>query len=208
MANERIRDENRQRVIRVAQELFISEGVAATSINRIAKEAGLSAMSVYRYFGTKSGLVLAVWRDALSIFYEGYMQRYSKRAEGLNNGYEKCVAAMEEYNNTYLLFPAWYRYTREMLSYTASPEGSGIDMNGIFWQFCDREIPLPIVHSLEEGIADGSVRSDVNIRMLLQLIVNAYTGVDIYGDSENELLPINELDLCSKIIARYIKADT
>ena len=77
MANERIRDENRQRVIRVAQELFISEGVAATSINRIAKEAGLSAMSVYRYFGTKSGLVLAVWRDALSIFYEGYMQRYS-----------------------------------------------------------------------------------------------------------------------------------
>ena len=27
-------------------------------------------MSVYRYFGTKDGLVIAVWRDALTQFYE------------------------------------------------------------------------------------------------------------------------------------------
>ncbi len=208
MSKEKIRDENRQKVIKTAQELFISDGVAATSINRIAKETGLSAMSVYRYFGTKAKLVLAVWQDALSVFYDGYMQRYSERSAGLKTGYEKCVAAMEEYNNTYMLFPAWYRYTREMLSYTTSPEGSGIDMQSIFWQFYDNEIPLPIVHSLEAGMADGSIRQDVNVRMLLQLIVNAYTGVDIYSDRENELLPIDELGLYSKLIARYIKADT
>lgn len=95
-----------------------------------------------------------------------------------------------------------------MLSYTAAPEGSGIDIGSVFWQFYDKEIPLPIVHSLEEGIADGSIRADVNVRMLLQLIVNAYTGVDIYNDPNEQLLPIDELELYSKLIARYIKADT
>ena len=44
------------RVVKIAQDLFIDEGVAATSVNRIAKEAGLTSMSVYRYFGTKDGL--------------------------------------------------------------------------------------------------------------------------------------------------------
>lgn len=54
------------RVVKIAQDLFIDEGVAVTSVNRIAKEAGLTPMSVYRYFGTKDGLVIAAWRDALA----------------------------------------------------------------------------------------------------------------------------------------------
>lgn len=68
MAASKERDQNIQKVIKAAQSLFISEGVAATSINRIAREAGLTPMSVYRYFGTKDSLVLAVWRDALVVF--------------------------------------------------------------------------------------------------------------------------------------------
>lgn len=39
MSKQQIRDKNRQRVIEVAQELFIDDGVAVTSINRIAKAA-------------------------------------------------------------------------------------------------------------------------------------------------------------------------
>ena len=53
MAASKERDQNIQKVIKAAQSLFISEGVAATSINRIAREAGLTPMSVYRYFGTR-----------------------------------------------------------------------------------------------------------------------------------------------------------
>lgn len=207
MSKEQIRDENKLRVIKAAQELFIADGVSNTSINRIAAEVGLSPMSIYRYFGNKTNLVLAAWRDALGIFYEGYMQRYNERIRTLKTGYERCIASMQEYNNTYMLFPEWYRYTREMLSYTAAPETSGIDMESVFWQFYDKEIPLPTVHSLEEGIADGSIRPDINVRILLQLIVNTYTGVDIYNDPREQRLPIDELELYSKLIARYIKTD-
>ena len=40
MSNRQVRDENKMRVVKIAQDLFIDEGVAATSVNRIAKEAG------------------------------------------------------------------------------------------------------------------------------------------------------------------------
>ena len=54
MSKQQIRDKNRQRVIEAAKELFIDAGVAATSVNRIAKEAGLASMPIYRCFGTKN----------------------------------------------------------------------------------------------------------------------------------------------------------
>lgn len=206
MAASKERDQNIQKVIKVAQSLFISEGVAATSINRIAREVGLTPMSVYRYFGTKDSLVLAVWRDALVVFYEGFMARYQERVKNLHTGYDRCLAAMAEYNSTYISFPEWYRYTREMLSYTTSPEAGDIDMNKIFWQFYDREIPIPSAKAIEEGIADGSVRPDLNTRMFLQLMINAYTGVDIFNGTEYEVSTSEKPDVLFRCIGKIYKS--
>ena len=111
MSKQQIRDKNRQRVIEVAQTLFIDEGVAVTSVNRIAKEAGLTPMSVYRYFGTKDCLVIAAWRDALKQFYERFMERYELRAKTLKTGFEKYVACMDEYKTAYTELPKWNAYT-------------------------------------------------------------------------------------------------
>ena len=165
-------------------------------------------MSVYRYFGTKDSLVLAVWRDALVVFYEGFMARYQERVKNLRTGYDRCLAAMAEYNSTYITFPEWYRYTREMLSYTTSPEAGDIDMDKIFWQFYDREIPIPSAKAIKEGIDDGSVRPDLNTRMFLQLMINAYTGADIFKGTEYEVSTTEKLMFYSDVLARYIKADT
>ena len=121
------------RVVKIAQDLFIDEGVAATSVNRIAKEAGLTPMSVYRYFGTKDGLVIAAWRDALAQFYEKFMERYTRRSKNLQTGFEKYVACMEEYTNAYTEFPKWYAYTREMLSYAMEENiETELNINDVF----------------------------------------------------------------------------
>ena len=160
------------RVVKIAQDLFIDEGVAATSVNRIAKEAGLTPMSVYRYFGTKDGLVIAAWRDALAQFYEKFMERYARHSENLQTGFEKHVACMEEHTNAYTEFPKWYAYTREMLSYAMEENiETELNINDVFWQFTDREIPIPALVALREGIADGSIRPDIDIHMIYQILV-------------------------------------
>lgn len=209
MSKQQIRDKNRQRVIEVAQTLFIDEGVAVTSVNRIAKEAGLTPMSVYRYFGTKDCLVIAAWRDALKQFYERFMERYELRAKTLKTGFEKYVACMDEYKNAYTEMPKWYAYTREMLSYAMEENiETELNISDVFWQFTDKEIPIPALIALREGIADGSIRSDIDINMIYQILINAYTGTNIYDGTDFAIDPVETLRTSYEIIANYIKNDS
>ena len=91
------REQNIQRVIHVAQSLFIADGIAATPISRIAEAAGLTPTSLYRYFRNKDALVFAAWRDALATFFSDFMAQYTREAASCKNGYEKFVVCMHIY---------------------------------------------------------------------------------------------------------------
>jgi AcrR family transcriptional regulator len=51
---------NRERVLSAAHKLFESRGVDAVSMDDVAREAGVGKGTLYRRFGDKSGLALAV----------------------------------------------------------------------------------------------------------------------------------------------------
>ena len=69
MASERVRSvrsdaiENRRRILEVARESFTSEG--DTSLNEIAKRAGVGPGTLYRHFPTREALVMAVYHDEI-----------------------------------------------------------------------------------------------------------------------------------------------
>ncbi|TQJ33408.1 TetR/AcrR family transcriptional regulator [Arthrobacter sp. SLBN-122] len=48
-----------------ARELFLTQGFGATTIAEIARAAGVSAESVYKNFGSKAGLVRAIYEESL-----------------------------------------------------------------------------------------------------------------------------------------------
>jgi AcrR family transcriptional regulator len=53
--------EVRARITHVAAQLFRDEGIDALSVRRIAREAGLSAMSLYDYFHSKNDIIRSIW---------------------------------------------------------------------------------------------------------------------------------------------------
>jgi AcrR family transcriptional regulator len=53
--------QTRRKILQAAQELFETEGYAATAIAAIATAAGVSLKTVYLAFETKSGLLRALW---------------------------------------------------------------------------------------------------------------------------------------------------
>ncbi len=55
----------RERVLRAAEALFGASGYATTTVAAIAEAADVSAETVYKTFGGKSGLVRALWQKAL-----------------------------------------------------------------------------------------------------------------------------------------------
>ena len=52
-------EQNKERIIRAALEIFGTHGIKKTSIRDIAQKAGVTPVTVYNHFGSKDGLVLA-----------------------------------------------------------------------------------------------------------------------------------------------------
>ncbi|QII00330.1 TetR/AcrR family transcriptional regulator [Rhodococcoides fascians A21d2] len=53
-------DEKRAEIVAAARRLYVDGGYDATSMNRLAKEAGVSANTIYWYFGDKDDVLIAV----------------------------------------------------------------------------------------------------------------------------------------------------
>lgn len=202
------REKNIGKVIETALDLFLSDGISNTSINRIAKESGLAPMSIYRYFGSKDNLVAQVWSHALKRFYRQFMEQYNSDALSHCTGFEKFVASMDVYFATYSEFPQWYDYTREMFSYRFSEQSKGGEIYNVFWRYYDKEIPIPALKALREGIEDGSIRKDVNIYAVYQILLNAYTGTTIYENLSFGVAPVDIVRFTGNLIANYIKNPT
>ena len=200
------REYNISRVISAAQTLFINDGIYATSINRIAQEADLSPMSVYRYFNNKDTLVYTVWQDALATFFGKYMERYNAAINDSMTGFDKYVVAMDIYFQIYNEMPKWFNYTQEMFSYAPSEKSSGAEIINVFWQYYDKEIPVPALKALREGVEDGSIRSDINIYTVYQCLLNAYTGTVIYESLSFGVSPVDVVKFTGDLIANYIKS--
>lgn len=57
---------SRELVLDVAERQFLEFGYAATTVATVAREAGVSVETVYKAFGSKSGLVRAIYERALT----------------------------------------------------------------------------------------------------------------------------------------------
>jgi AcrR family transcriptional regulator len=59
-------ESTRSAILETARTMFLADGYAATSIPAIARAAGVSAETIYKAFGPKSGLVRALWSQGLT----------------------------------------------------------------------------------------------------------------------------------------------
>jgi AcrR family transcriptional regulator len=109
--------ENRERILRVAHDVFAESGDA--SLNSIAKKAGVGPGTLYRHFPTRAALILAVYQSdvqglvesvpsvlathpplvALRLWFE-WLAAYVKIKHGLGNALN-TAAAQRIVNDTY-----------------------------------------------------------------------------------------------------------
>ncbi|MEU5270838.1 TetR/AcrR family transcriptional regulator [Streptomyces hygroscopicus] len=64
----------RAAIARAAFELFVAQGVAGTSVDAVAAEAGVSKRTVYDYYGSKERLFLSVIEDAEEAYAEQFAE--------------------------------------------------------------------------------------------------------------------------------------
>ena len=65
-------DEKRAEIVTAARRLFVEDGYDATSMSRLAKEAGVAPNTIYWYFGDKDDVLIAVLTSVMADVWPQY----------------------------------------------------------------------------------------------------------------------------------------
>jgi AcrR family transcriptional regulator len=82
---------NRQRILAAAERLFARDGVACTSMDAIAAEAGVGKGTVFRRFGDRASLALALLESSERAFQEAFIRGPAPLGPGAP-AYERLIA--------------------------------------------------------------------------------------------------------------------
>lgn len=116
---ERQKASRRKRILEVAKAKFQADGYAFVTMEAIAGDADVSAVTVYNYYGSKAGLLLALVSESDELL----IAQLSRIIDGKPDDLVEVVAAfgqiLRQHAMSYLSKPTW----REVLSASIN-EGS------------------------------------------------------------------------------------
>lgn len=84
MAQEKVRQSPEAKLLTAAKRLFCKEGIHATGVARVIKEAGVSRKTLYERYGSKDNLLRAVFEEEAAMWVNWFEQDIAGRTNGLN----------------------------------------------------------------------------------------------------------------------------
>ena len=164
------RERQRRRILSAAEKLFDERGIDRTTMAEIISESGLRASTLYEYFSKKEDIAWAIFSQVL----EADATNAKKCVDRATTGLAK-IAALLQYmsdelsnNQPKIRFVAQFdaMYARD------GPVERLLTMEG---QFNDQGFRA-FGRLIREGIADGSLRPDLNPELTLHAVINAVLG--------------------------------
>ncbi len=173
MRQEELRAQNKQRVLDEALKCFYYEGIERTKVATIAQKAGVTSMSVYRYYGDKENIVL----ESAMLFWNKLTSEVlaAVEAEDMSgiSGFERVQRLLRLYIGIYRQNTQALQLLQEFEIYVHKRKYfEGRERVGVqFERICQ-----PVQDALAAGVADGSIRADVNGEELCGTLMNALFG--------------------------------
>jgi len=118
---ERIKEQKKQSILRAALELVKKYGIKKVNIYDIAREAGVSQVTIYSHFGSRENVI----REAIKVFIHGYMGEFDQLVKSDKPYLEKLEKIVFEKNQFVSQFgpdlvKAIYRDDPELTAYIDS----------------------------------------------------------------------------------------
>lgn len=150
------RGRQRERILRVAETLFLRDGIESVGINDIAAAANVTRATVYRYFANRIEIIWALLR----LYTELLVQ--SMPAEIQNNqlsGATRLQFVLQGFMNHFFRYPEHTLFTVQFDR--MFNEKKNIEtMSDLKKEFFNNEFPLSGLIAL--GIRDGSLRPNLD----------------------------------------------
>lgn len=164
------RERQRRRILEAAKGLFDQRGIDRTTMAEIVSGSGLQPSTLYEYFSKKDEIVWAIFGEMLAEDAESIQ----KRVDGATTGLSKITALLQymgdqlSQNQARIRFMAQFdaMYARDwpverLLTLEGQLNHQGFKVFGTL---------------IREGIADGSLRPDLDPELTLHAVINAVLG--------------------------------
>ncbi len=176
-------------IFSAAEELFLSQGYHATTIEQVARKAGVSVGSIYVYFRSKEGLCLALLDKALDV-----QERYLSEAI---DPAEDAVDSLRRLGRAYLrFFLAHPRYFKLLMFLEHGGLGHA-DLDGdpshdAYALRTERQLQL-VASLLIDGVQRGQFR-EVDPMSAAQFLWGSWTGaISLTGRKGPTRVPLEDL---------------
>lgn len=146
-------EENRQKIIAGAQELFMKFGIRSVSMDDIARHLGMSKKTIYQFFADKDEVVLEVTKLHECLWEEKSIHFANISANAIEELLRFSVLFRDQMRqmNPNLMF--------DMFKYHRSAWQEWVSYKG-------RVIKKKISDTLHRGIREGYFRTDLNVDIL------------------------------------------
>ena len=151
-----VKNAKRNYIIDIAIKTFIEKSISGVTIKDIAGASGFGEATIYRYFGGRSGLIIAC---AMKL--QGEVCKLFTDSRGLSNGYYKLEQFYGAYLKVFLEHPELYRFLSEFDAYCISENIENLE------EYADNMdvFKEAFIDAYREGMKDGSVRKIEDIEM-------------------------------------------
>lgn len=161
--HDNLRSKRLGKAVEVSAQLFLKNGIDAVKMTDIADECGIGVATLYRYFGTKNGVVIAamtyIWNE-LNAMFSGIFESKVFLAQ---SGIKQVGDLMRMFVVLYQAHPGFMRLLAEFDLLLTSEDIPKSDLKNYEKSIINF---YPVFEkSYMTGIADGTVREVPNIRL-------------------------------------------
>lgn len=170
--------DQRENILASACDLYLKEGLEGLSMRKLAREVGVTAPALYRYYESKEHVLMDVVREAYREFSSFLYQALEGRTPE-----ERLRRAGEGYLSFALAHPRWYRMvyiSPEQLGVTEVPEELEAQGCAIHQFWVDR---------LRECMDAGLLREDDPVEVALTMWAHFHGMITLF---QNGLLEMEE----------------
>ncbi|WP_263832960.1 TetR/AcrR family transcriptional regulator [Sulfurospirillum oryzae] len=172
------KEEKRCDIARASIELFCDKGIQQTSIDEIAKSAGVAKGTVYLYFKNKEEIIFTIW----DIIAQNHRDTFQKRVKEEMSAKEKILdfynfSECDKEENKEQILKLYQHFVSSML----------IDKTGLYTAYFEsffQEDYDFITNTLKEGMAKGEFYVD-NIDILAYTIIMLLKGALVRAKASN-----------------------
>jgi len=152
---ERQKEGRRARIIAAAKSLFVEAGLDNITIEAIAEIAGVSSVTVHNYYGTKSGVLLALVAESDRELLETLDKELTNQPDDLVDLLLRFFTIICDHTLTHLDKSVW----RQVIS--ASVDGREPRFNKLYREL-DHKLASVLIREIEQLRAAGQLADSVN----------------------------------------------